>query len=215
MILSPESSDPVVGASASPTPAEFNSPPPGSTMALPAVIHDARFHDLARRVLCHEPREYIARELGLSVGTINTLLTDPKFIDVYVQVRNEFYTELDKNIKDEKLVPAVRAVAQAARAQTMMGEIMQEIRARIQDGRAKATDLKVGAELATAIIDRSPTLDQMKLPAAQKSTPTERPAAVSVNFNMGNSKAIRDVVKESGLDLSDVLDAEVTDAPSS
>ncbi len=209
-MIQPEPTAPVRDAESPPAPVRSNSLPVGAP-PLPLVVKQARWSEIARRVLCQEKREHIAAEVGLSVGALTNLLNDPDFVSLYVQVQAEFYAELDKHIKDEKLAPALRAQAQAVRAQTLMGEVMEEIRERIKAGKASGTVLKTAVDLSTAILDRSPVFDQVRV-QQQKKVFVEKAPSPAVNINIG-SGAVGQALKEAGIDLSDVID--VTDASTS
>jgi hypothetical protein len=177
---------------------------PSRAFVADSIVRDARYEDVARRVIMGQDQTEIAADLAISTRTVRRMLTDPQMGDIYRRVHEEFYADLDKIIRDEKIEPLRRAHAQAIRAQTVVSEIIDEVRNRIVGGTAKATDLKVGADTAFGIIDRAKG-DLSAVASARTS--------VHVRFDMTGDKKnlLRETIREAGIDLRDlgIIDAEI------
>jgi hypothetical protein len=187
--------------SATPTP----SPPSALPHpAGPALVERNKYEDIARMLLMGTPLTDIAVEIGKSPRTLRRILRHPTFVAVHSKVAEEFWGNLDKVLLDEKIRPLQRAQAQAVRAQTLLSETIEEVRSRIADGSAKATDLRVGVDASFGVIDRSK--NEMSTAADAK-----RPAQIN-QFNIATSKRalLKATIDEAGLDLSDLDIIDVT-----
>lgn len=167
------------------------------------------FEDIARRVLMGQKVDEIAEDLGYTGRHIRRLLHDPRLQSAYRKISEEFYSDFDRILRDEKMRPLQRAQAQAIRAQTLLTEVMETVRERIADGNAKATELKVGVDAAFGIIDRS---------KGELGTQSNR-STTNVQFQIGTDRTsmIKATIQEAGLDLSDLgyVEAEVVETKSS
>jgi len=170
-------------------------------------IDYAKFHDIARRLILQQSTAEIAIDYGMSDRQIRRWLKRPEFLRIYRQVHDEMMADLDKLIKDEKVAPLLRARAQAVRMQTVLQEIVDEVQGRIKDGRARATEMKVAADVAFGLIDRA-KIDLSNVPGSQGGA-----TAVNVSLTLtGDGKRLfHETIAESGLDLSDIIDVDHTD----
>jgi hypothetical protein len=171
------------------------------------LIDQARFEDIARRLLMQQPPRAIAKAHNLSERQLRRVLRLPAMIDVFEKAKESVFTNLDDLIKDEKASPLLRARAQTIRAQTLLGEIMGEVKHRIQGGGARSSDLKVGMETAFGVIDRSKT--ELGTATVGGGTSIE----LNLSLQQGTAQVFGDAVRESGIDLSDVIDAVSTSKP--
>jgi hypothetical protein len=172
-----------------------------------SLVETARYEEIARKLIMGQKASEIASDLGLSDRHVRRLLQRPEMEAIYRRVATEFYGDIDQVIKDEKLRPLIRAQAQAIRAQTLVTEVMDEVRDRITDGRAKATDLKVGADVAFGIMDRAK--GDLSIAHGAGGGP------INVEFNIGGARRalLRETIEEAGLDLSDLGIVDVESHP--
>ena len=180
---------------------KFDSMPEGSGYNRPLdLVHSARYEDVARRLIMQQSVREIAAAHKISVGTLQTIMRQPGLIEAFEKAKDSVFSNLDSLIRDEKAAPLLRARAQTIRAQTLLAEIMEEVRSRIGGNIAKAADLKVGSETAFGIIDRAKTEVGLN----------ESRTIVSVEANLalhaGTSATAGEAIRESGIDLSDVID---------
>lgn len=166
----------------------------------------ARYHDIARRLIMQQTPAEIAAVYGMSVRQMRRVVRKPEMLQIFRQVHDEMMGDLDKLIKDEKISPLLRARAQAIRMQTVLQEVVDEVQSRIKEGRAKATEMKVAADVAFGIIDRA---------KSELSTVQAKGGGGGVNVSLSisgdNKKILAQTIDESGLDLSDITDAEVVE----
>lgn len=172
-----------------------------------SLMANARYEDIARRLLMQQRSADIARAHGLSPRQIHNILAEPEFVAIYERTRDELFKNLDGLIFDEKAAPLLRARAQAIRSQTVVSEVIETVRARMTAGTAKSSDLRVAVEAAFGMMDRS----QTELARAGKGSTTTTVNALSINATARD--LIRATVAESGLDLTDLLPAAVVDVP--
>jgi hypothetical protein len=164
------------------------------------VIDRARYEDIARRVLMQQSRSEIARAHNFTTRHLRRVLVEPEFIEVFEKARKALFDDIDQVIADEKTAPLIRARAQMIRSQTVVHEVMEEVRKRISGGRAKAADMRVAINAAFGMMDRS-----------KGELGSERGAGSGgTNVNVLNVSAtareiLRDTIGESGVDLSDVM----------
>ena len=172
-----------------------------------AVFDHARYHDTARRLIMQQTLAEIAADFGMSARQMRRVVKRPAFLLIYREVHDEMMANLDPLIQDERIAPLLRAKAQSIRMQTVLQEVVDEIRDRIKQGTAKATEMKVVVDAAFGIIDRAKT----ELSNVQ----TKGGGGVDVNVALtvtGASKQIiSETLGESGLDLSDIIDVEPLD----
>lgn len=174
----------------------------------------ARYHDIARRLILQQTVAEIAADYGLTDRQIRRLLKKPEMLRIYRQVHDEMMSNLDALIKDEKVAPLLRARAQAVRMQTVLQEIVDCVQERVHDGRAKATEMKVAADVAFGLIDRAKIDISTQGPGGGGNTTQVN---VALNVTGDGKRLIHETIHESGLDLSDVIDVdgdmEPSDAP--
>lgn len=184
-----------------PPPAPPNDPDPIPPEVGRQLVDRARHEDIARRVIMGQKSADIAADVGYTERHLRRILRLPAFVEVYERVAKTLYSNLDEVVLDEKLQPLHRVSAMANRSLTLLSEVQAEVRDRIEKGTARSTDLKVGADTAFGIIDRS----------KGELSPYGSPAvAVQFNINQDKKALLRSVVEEAGVDLSDlgIIDVE-------
>lgn len=167
---------------------------------LPDPIIQARYEDLARRILAGETSlRSLARTYKVSQSEIRRWQEDERFITIYEDAKMRLYGDIDALLKDEKANGVMRRNAAYERATTVLAEVMETVREHnISFGaNAKAAVLKVGVEAAEAIRRMVDTDRGMK----QGGAPT-----FNVNIPGGKINVIQGAIKESGVDLSDIFD---------
>ena len=192
-------------APSAPSPSqEANVAPQDDSEALDMAPADhARHHDIARKLIMQQSLAEIAADYAMSARQMRRIVKRPGFLKIYRQVHTEMMSDLDSLIKDEKVTPLLRARAQAIRMQTVLQEVVDVVRDRIHDGSARATEMKVAADVAFGIIDRA---------KSELSNVQTKGGGADVNVSLSISgdakKIISDTLGESGLDLSDIIDVE-------
>lgn len=188
---------PPVPTSDSPTPlADIH-----TSRSTDALVSNARYEEIARRLLMQQRPFEIADALGLTQRQVYNVVRHPGFTPIYERVRDTLYANLDAVLFDEKAAPLLRARAQTTRAQTVIAEVIEEVRKRMVGGKARATDMRVAVDAAFGMIDRSRT---------ELAKSTEHIHTTNVlNVNATARELIRSTINESGLDLSDILPVEV------
>lgn len=172
----------------------------GSGRRRVAPLDTIRYEDIARQLLMQIPPADIASNLGMDGSMLGRILKRPAFLETFERVKHAIYMDVDATIMEERLNPLLRARSQAIRAQTTLAEVLEECRTKIANGDAKAMVLKVAAETAFGIIDRSGT-ELARRPVGVGGPP----ANVTFNFNAGTPEAMKAVIAESGVDLSDLM----------
>ncbi len=162
------------------------------------VIERARYEDIAMRLVMQESLEQIASALDLDVTNVRRIIKRPGFRAVYEDVHRKVYDDLSGLIKNEKAAPLLRLNAKSIRVQTMLGEIIEEVRKRVETGKARSMDLKVGVEAAFGILDRTGHGT-----AGRNGRGTN---VVNITFNQGTAEIFKNATQEAGLDLSDLRD---------
>ena len=173
-------------------------PPPAGR----ALVDLAKYEDIARRLIMGEKPGEISADFNYSERHFRRILHRPDFIEVYSKVSEAFYKDMDKVMLNEKLRPIHRAQAMEVRSLTLLANIQAEVQRKINDGDARSTDLKVGADTAFGIIDRS----KGELSPAGTTQ-------ITTNFILkaDKKKLLREVVNEAGVDISDlgiIIDVE-------
>jgi hypothetical protein len=149
----------------------------------------------------------IAADFGMSARQMRRIVKRPEFLLIYREVHDEMMANLDPLIHDERIAPLLRAKAQSIRMQTILQEVVDEIRDRIKAGTAKATEMKVVVDAAFGIIDRAKT----ELSNVQSKGGGGADVNVSLTVSGMGKQIISETIGESGLDLSDVIDVEPVD----
>lgn len=194
--------EPVVLAASLPSPSPVAADPePIPQVRGHEIVNHAKYEDISRRLIMGSKAIEVAADIGMSDRNLRRVMIRPEFIEIYHKVAESFYADLDKVMKDEKIRPLLRAQAQAVRAQTLLYEIQEEVRTRIKDGTARSTDLKVGADTAFGVIDRSK--NELTPDGAAN-------IAIQLNINTDKRRLLREVTEESGVDLSDLGIIDVT-----
>lgn len=195
------------GFSAPPAPIDDPAPiPPDSGRAL---VDRAKYEDIARQLIMGAKARDVAVDVGYSERHLRRILHLPAFIEVYERVSKRMNENLDQVCLDERLQPLHRISAMSTKSLTLLHNVQKEVDDRIAAGTARSTDLKVGADTAFGILDRS------KGPLSPYGSPA---MAVQFNINADKKALLRTVVEEAGVDLSDlgiidVAPEEDNDAP--
>jgi len=176
-------------------------PPPTPPAKGRALVDRAMYEDIARRVIMGAKMADIAIDVNYTERHLRRILQRPAFVEVYERISKNINNNLDDVVIDEKLQPLHRFSAMTTRAVTALHEVQEEVRARIANGTARATDLKVGSDTAFGIIDRS---------KGELSPHGTNRVAVQFNINSDKKALLRSVVEESGVDLSDLGIIDVT-----
>ena len=165
------------------------------------VIDKARFEDIARRVLMQQSRTEIARAHDVTPRHLRRILVEPEFLETFEKARKALFDDIDKVIADEKTAPLIRARAQMIRSQTVIGEVLEEVRTRIKGGRAKAADMRVAINAAFGTIDRS----KGELGSDRGSSGGGGTHVNVLNVSASAKEILRNAIGESGIDLTDVM----------
>jgi hypothetical protein len=166
------------------------------------MLDIARYEDIARRLLMQQPILEIAKELGITDRHVRRILQRPEMEAIFIRVKDSLLANVDEIIMDEKLAPLLRARGAAIRSLTVLNEIMDDVRGKVRQGHAKASEMKVGADVAFGLIDRSRT----ELSGGMGGTHNAGNLNVQLNLSMGKDAILRDSITESGIDLSDIID---------
>lgn len=172
----------------------------------------AECEDLARRVI-REGGNYtmtsLAKEVGVTTGRLKMILASPQYRDIYAKVSESFYGSIDDHIKDERMDSLIRSNAIQARGMTVLGEILDVVQKHTKDVISggvmpKATLIKAGVD---AVAEARQTSAQMA------GRTTAQGTTVNFNINGKHASLIQGALRESGVNLNDVLegyiDAEV------
>ena len=175
------------------------------------VIQDARFQDIARRVIQGQSAREIATAHGVTVRHILNLRSDPRFLEIYQAVSEAIWGDHDKIIKDEKINVSLRRAALQSRSLTLLGEVMEAVQAHINDtqnmagskGGVKSTMLRAAVEAVREVTNINREADR-----GGHGAPTVQNFIVSKDVAV----VIKDAMGESGVDISDLFkDAPVID----
>ena len=167
----------------------------------------ARYEDIARRLLMQQSIPDIAKDLSITDRHVRRLLQKPEMEEIFLRVKDSLLSNVDEIILDEKLAPLLRARAASIRSLTVLNEIMDDIREKVKVGSARASDMKVGADVAFGLIDRAKT----ELGGPGSNMGGHREVTVQLNLSMGKDAILRDSIAESGVDLSDIIDIVPTE----
>lgn len=166
----------------------------------------AECEDIARRVM-REGGAYtmtsLAREVGMTVGRLKSLMATPTYRAVAAKVSEEFWGSIDDHIKDERLDSLVRANAIQQRGLTVLGEILDVVKKHTTDVKGgnvmpKATLIKAGVDAVAEARQNANALREM----ARGSTG----GTLNITLTGKHASLIGGALKESGVNLSDVLD---------
>lgn len=176
-----------------------------------APILRARCDDIARRIVGAGGQittTELARQIGCAPATIKRLMSRPIFRDVFNAVNDEIMGTIDDRILDERLDLTQRQVAQQQRAMTMLAKcfaIVDKHAAQVMDGTAVVRPgvIKLAIEAAAEVRQ----IGQARGGAANGVTINN-----NISLTRNQSTIIQGAIRESGIDLSDVL-GEMTILP--
>ena len=123
------------------------------------LVKDARYQDIARRLIAGESTHEVAVAHGLTDRRTRQILGEPEMQATYEKAKEEIYGQVDEIIKDEKAAPILRAQAQEIRGRTLLGEVMEKasevVTAPGTD--TNAAQIRAATGAAIAAIDRGPS----------------------------------------------------------
>jgi hypothetical protein len=168
------------------------------------TILRARCDDVARRVVReggHVSMTALAREVGTTPPTLKRLMNTPLYRETYNRVSDELLGTIDDRIADERLDTLVRSDTLQRRALTVLSEAMMIARRHMADvgeGRVIARPglLKVAVDAAA----------EVRQVVSARSAVGQTGSIVNVNITRNQATVIQGAFRESGIDLSDVLD---------
>jgi len=171
----------------------------------------ARCDDVARRIVSaggQISKAELARQVNCAPQTIARLMSRPVFRKVYNEVSDEVMGTIDDRIIDERLDLTARQDAQQRRAMTLLArcfEIVDRHAAQVIDGTAIARPgvLKLAIEAAAEV---------RQIGTARGGGGVGNGATVNINITRNQATVIQGAIRESGIDLSDVL-GEMTIQP--
>jgi len=174
----------------------------GGTIA--NTILRARCEDVARRVIReggHTSMAALAREIGCAPATLKRLMSSDVYRDVYNRVSDELLGTIDDRIADERLDTLVRSDTLQRRALTVLAEAMAIARGHMAD----VADGKVVArpQLLKVAVDAAAEVRQV---VGSRTGVGANGATVNINVTRNQATIIQGAIRESGIDLSDVLD---------
>lgn len=165
----------------------------------------ARCDDVARRIVRDGGQVSIAglaREVGCAPITMKRLMAHRVFRDVYNEVSDELMGTIDDRIANERLSIVVRQESLQQRAMTVLSEALalsqQHARNVVDNGAIlRPGIIKTGIEAATEIRQIGTARAGVGGGAASTS--------VNINITRNHATVIQGAMRESGIDLSDVL----------
>jgi len=168
------------------------------------TILRARCDDVARRVIReggHVSMTTLAREIGTTPPTLKRLMNTPLYRETYNRVSDELLGTIDDRIADERLDTLVRSDTLQRRALTVLSEAMMIARghmAAVANGTVVARPglLKVAVDAAT----------EVRQVVTARSAIGTGGSTVNINITRNQATVIQGAIRESGIDLSDVLD---------
>lgn len=175
------------------------------TPSIKQLQTDAEFTDIALRVLAGQTPLEIATIRGVKVQYIRTRLRDPRLQAVYLRERDKHAADVSGALRDEKLPTVIRKRALVTRGQTVIGEVLDQVRTHIAEhsGNVKAAILKAGIEAANVAFNHE---------GMERNAGGSSPDA---NFKIQADKAIviNQMVAEADIDISDLFTPPDTDDP--
>jgi len=168
------------------------------------TILRARCDDVARRIVReggHISMTTLAREVGTTPPTLKRLMNTPVYRETYNRVSDELLGTIDDRIADERLDTLARGDTLQRRALTVLSEAMMIARghmAAVAEGRviARPQLLKVAVDAAA----------EVRQVVSARSAVGQTGSTVNVNITKNQATVIQGAFRESGVDLSDVLD---------
>jgi hypothetical protein len=150
----------------------------------------------------------LARETGLGRRQLADLLASPVYKETFEKVSEEVFGTIDDRIKNERLDSLTRADTIQRRALTVLGEALTLSRDHmlaVQEGRAvpKAALIKAAVDAAAEV--RQVISARSQLGGGGKS--------LNVTINKVQANIIQGALRESGIDLSDVIDGFLVEGP--
>lgn len=164
---------------------------------LAPVVRNARYEDIARRLLQGQKASEIAPAHNLSTRRIEQILRDQEFATIYARVADELWRDVDSIIRNEKVSHAIRQNALAARGMTLLADIIDDIDDHVRTAeRTSASKLDVGVKAARAAIE----------PTRDRGSARSDDNRVQINVAVGAPQAdiISKTAVEAGVPMDDV-----------
>jgi hypothetical protein len=173
------------------------------------TILAARCDDVARRIVReggHISITTLAREVGTSPATLKRLMNTPRYRETYNRISDELLGTIDDRIADERLDTLVRSDTLQRRALTVLSEAMMIARGHmlaVAEGKVVARP-----QLLKVAVDAAAEVRQV---VSARSAVGATGSTVNINITKNQATIIQGAIRESGIDLSDVLDGMFTD----
>jgi len=174
------------------------------------TILRARCDDLARRIIReggHVSRAALAREIGCAPATLARLMATDIYRDTYNRVSDELLGTIDDRIADERLDTLVRSDSLQRRALTVLSEAMMIARHHMAD--VGAGKVVARPQLLKVAVDAAAEVRQV---VTARSGVAGNGTTVNINVTRNQATIIQGAIRESGIDLSDVLDGVIIPA---
>lgn len=169
----------------------------------PDPVLDATFHDLATMVLQKRSRAGMASALMVSQRQLLRYLQDPRFHEIYEARAARIYGNTDELIKDEKADDSLRKMALRARATTMIGEVLEEVHAHMDNNiKQSGSRGNTRASMIRAAVEAYRAVSNIDDQGRQASGTTVQ----VMNVTPDAARQLRDIANESAIDVSDVLE---------
>lgn len=174
-------------------------------------VTEAMYHDVALLALAGGiTRQEIAQRVGVSDRVLRRVMQRPEFIEIFRTKQNELYGDLERVLRDERLDPLTRAAALERRGQTLITEIIDVMRSRIdehQDEGRRLSALEMRAVVDAAKVAMSAATDKQRARGA-----TQMNVAV-FSPSPDQARTIRNAADEADIDMSDIMDAVLVEGP--
>lgn len=149
----------------------------------------------------------LAQALGVSNRTVTYALNSDQFRAEFERLRLHHADAVLEVARDEELTPLARAVAIQAKAQTVLTDVLEHVRARIRDAQDPSTIAPAVLQAAVKAADTGMSYGTLN----PRGGPT---TAVQVNVFQPNAEqavAIREAAQEAEIDITDLLKAGTDD----
>lgn len=175
-----------------------------ATDAASNTILRARCDDVARRVVReggHVSMTALAREVGTAVATLKRLMATPLYRETYNRVSDELLGTIDDRIADERLDTLARSDTLQKRALTVLSEALEIARGHMRSVRDQGVVPR--PQLLKVAVDAAAEVRQV---VGARAGVDGRTSQVNINITRNHATVIQGAFRESGVDLSDVLD---------
>lgn len=167
------------------------------------TIKRARCDDIARRIIRdggHTSMTALAREIGTSPATLKRLMSTHIYRDTYNRVSDELLGTIDDRIADERLDTLARGDTLQRRAMTVLAEALEISRGHMRAVRDNGAIAR--PQLLKVAVDAAAEVRQI---VSARSSVGANGTTINVNVTRNQATIIQGALRESGVDLSDVL----------